>query len=131
MSCPWLRLWLFLITGFNESAALKNLTFLRLLIAFSTVFLVSCSKYPKELLGKWHNETVKKETLIFYKDGSLEAIEDKETEAGNYTLIDKNTIKVGVGGLTASKIATYSFDKEGFLVLTEPNGNAEKFKKID
>lgn len=93
--------------------------------------LSSCSSKPENAIaGKWQdiNGT---DTMEFFKNGTVRAIDKQSSLAGNFKFIDKDRIKIeleGVGASAGSLTAKVAISN-GVLTLTMPDGKDLKYKK--
>lgn len=93
--------------------------------------LSSCSSKPeKAIVGKW-KEIGGSETMEFFKDGTLSIADDSVYFGGNYKFIDKDSIKMELGGsgaMAGPVVARVSITGEE-LTITMPGDEASKFRK--
>lgn len=93
----------------------------------------SCSSKPEnEILGKW-KEIRGTETMEFFKDGTISVVNRGMSMGGSYKFVDKDRIKLELGGLGALAgpiVAKVSFSS-GELTFTMPDGRISKYSKFN
>src|SRR5262245_17327950 len=102
-----------------------------LAIAFTLSLLVPCSsKLENAIVGKW-SEVDGTEMLEFFKDGTLTAVDKGRNMGGTYKFVDKDRMKLEMGGLGALMgpfVATISISGNE-LTWTMPDGKVTKYKR--
>ncbi|MEW6573252.1 MAG: hypothetical protein AB1374_06425 [Bacillota bacterium] len=103
-----------------------------LIITFILALLVSCSPNPeKAIIGKW-SEIDGTETIEFFKDGTLTVADEGMDMGGSYEFVEKNRIRVELGGLGALAgpfVATVSISGNE-LTWTMPDGEVSKYRRV-
>ena len=93
--------------------------------------LSSCAAKPEDaLVGKW-KEVGGTETMEFFKDGTVSIVDEGMSMAGSYRFVDKDRVKVELGGLGALMgpvVARVSISGED-LSWTMPDGKVSKYKR--
>jgi len=88
----------------------------------------SCSNGPKvHLVGKWMNKEGK-DTIEFFKEGTV-CVRDKDIElCGSYRFVDDNRIRVKFGNV--GEIEIYNlFISENELTIFFSNGECSSFRR--
>ncbi len=93
---------------------------------------ISCtsSGLEKEIIGKWV-EIDGSEKMEFFKDGTIMVTESSLNMSGKYSFLEKNRIKVELGGLgmlAGPQIAAIEISNEQ-LTITEPNGKKSVYRR--
>ncbi len=89
----------------------------------------SCLSDPKDsLVGKWKNKEGK-DTIEFFKEGTVCARENNVELCGNYRFVDDNRIRVRFGSMGEIEIYNISFS-DNELTIFFPNGESNRFKKV-
>ena len=83
-------------------------------------------KSENAIIGQW-KEIDGAETIEFYKDGTISIVGDISV-SGDYKFIDDNTIRVDLGFVSLVAKISVSNDE---LILTEPDGEVSKYKRVD
>lgn len=94
------------------------------------LFISGCTNLSNPeniIIGKWQ-EIEGTETIEFYKDGTISIVGDISVN-GDYKFIDDNTMRVDFGSLGSLVLKTSVSNDE--LILTEPDGDVTKYKKVD
>ena len=94
--------------------------------------LSSCtpSGLEKGIIGKWV-EIDGSEKMEFFKDGTIIVTESTLNMSGKYSFLEKDRIKVELGGLgmlAGPQIATIEIANEQ-LTITEPDGKKSVYKR--
>lgn len=92
-------------------------------------FISGCigpDKSENAIIGQW-KEIDGAETIEFYKDGTISIVGDISV-SGDYKFIDDNTIRVDLGFVSLVAKISVSNDE---LILTEPDGEVSKYKRVD
>jgi len=93
--------------------------------------LSSCAAKPEDaLVVKW-KEVGGTETMEFFKDGTVSIVDEGMSMAGSYRFVDKDRVKVELGGLGALMgpvVARVSISGED-LSWTMPDGKVSKYKR--
>ena len=103
------------------------------LIAFTFILtlLVSCSSKPEDaIIGKW-SEIDGDRTMELFKDGTITVADTPMNMAGKYTFVDRDRIKVELGGLGALAgpyVATVAISGDE-LTWTMPDGDVSKYRR--
>ena len=84
---------------------------------------------PNAIIGEWQEVGGTLSRMVFLKDGYLTVAAGKQQLAGRYKFLDKNRLLIDYGGNVGSMIFEVSISGDE-LVLTEPNGNVSKFKRV-
>lgn len=93
--------------------------------------LSSCSSKPEDAItGKWQ-EINGTETTEFLKNGTMNTVDKGTSLAGNFAFVDKEHIKITMGGAgaAAGPIVAKVAVSNGELDLTMPDGKVLKYKK--
>ncbi|MDD5037089.1 MAG: hypothetical protein PHE55_20370 [Methylococcaceae bacterium] len=110
--------------GFN-----KRLIWLA--ITFILTLLLSCSLKPEdEIVGKW-NEADSTAIMEFFKDGTFTVAIQGMSVAGNYKFLDKDRIRIDLGGQGALKgplVAKFSISGNE-LTWTMPGGKPSIYRR--
>jgi hypothetical protein len=100
-------------------------------IACMLSFLVSCSSKPENaIIGKW-SVIDGTEKMEFFKDGTITVADKGMNMGGKYTFVEKDRIKVELGGLGALAgpfVATVSISGDE-LTWTMPDGKLSKYRR--
>lgn len=100
-------------------------------VAILILFLfVSCS-LENAIIGKW-SEIGGTETLEFFKDGTVVVVEFGMSMVGSYKFIDKDQIKLELGGLgvlVGPMVAKISI-KGDEMTLNVPTVGLTKYKRV-
>ena len=89
----------------------------------------SCMSAPRDsLVGKWKNKEGK-DTLEFFKEGTVCARENKVEVCGNYRFVDDNRIRVRFGRMGEIEIYNISIS-DNELTIFFSNGESSRFKKV-
>ena len=100
-------------------------------LALLLVVLAGCGKSTEEaILGEWV-ESGGTETVRFDEDGTITIAESNEDMDGTYAFVDKDTIRVELGGLGALAgpiVIGVAVDGDS-LVLTMPDDRAETYNR--
>jgi hypothetical protein len=88
---------------------------------------------PEEaLLGKWQN-IGHKETIEFFKDGSVNFLSDDHSPmGGDYKIIDDSHVRMSLGGfagLAGPTVWKFSVSRDQ-LTLTLPDGTVALYRKV-
>lgn len=105
----------------------------KIMLVGSMIFALSaCSSNPGDaIVGKW-KEIGKTEIIEFFDEGTVNVTDKGISMAGNYSFIEKNRIKLELGGLGAlvgPMVRTVSIDGD-VLTFTESNGDEDKYERI-
>ena len=99
-----------------------------LAIACMLFLFVSCSSKPKDaIIGKWHAIDGTK-TCEFFRDGSYTT----NVIGGNYRFVDKNKLRLdvgGVGALVGPLILTVSISGDK-MTVTDDDGSVRKYARV-
>jgi hypothetical protein len=109
----------------------KIIKSLLVFITASALF-ISCST-KSSIVGKWEETDGEVQTLEFFKDGTVSAIERRMTLAGKYSFVDDDRIKVelgGIGSLAGPMILRVSLSN-GELRLTDTRGKTSTYKRAN
>lgn len=102
-----------------------------LAFAFILSSLVSCSsKQEDAIVGKW-SEISGTEKMELFKDGTITVADKGMNMGGKYTFVDKDRIRVELGGLGALAgpfVATVSISGDE-LTWTMPEGKVSKYRR--
>jgi hypothetical protein len=100
-------------------------------IAAVVALLSSCSSKPEDaIVGKW-KELGGTETMEFFRDGTVSVVDEGMSMAGSYKFVDKDRVKVELGGLGALMgpvVARVSISGED-LSWTMPDGKVSRYKR--
>lgn len=115
----------------------SGIVFRQLILLFNILFIltsvVSCSSKPEDkVLGKWKAKD-SKETMEFFKDGTVSAVSNGLSLGGSYKFLDKDQIKMefgGIGALAGPIVMKVDFASNDEVTLTEPNGNVTKYSRV-
>jgi hypothetical protein len=103
-----------------------------LIVAFILTLLVSCAPKPeKAIIGKW-SEIDGTEIIEFFKDGTLTVADEGMDMGGSYKFVEKNRVRVELGGLGALAgpfVATVSISGNE-LTWTMPDGEVSRYKRV-
>ncbi|MDI6735075.1 MAG: hypothetical protein QME42_02585 [bacterium] len=95
------------------------------------VLLSSCASKPEnEIVGKWE-EIGGTESIEFFKDGTVSGVDKGRSMVGSYKFVDKDRIKMEMGGfgaLTGPVIMKVSFSG-GELTFTTQDSKVLKYSK--
>jgi hypothetical protein len=83
------------------------------------------------ILGKWRNISGK-ETVEFFKDGTLQFISDGSPMGGDYKIVDDSHIRVAFGGfagLAGPMVWQFAISGEQ-LTLTLPDGKVARYRRV-
>ena len=103
------------------------------LIAFTFILtlLASCSPKPEDaIVGKW-SEIDGDRTMELFKDGTITVADTPMNMAGKYSFVDKDRIKVELGGLGAlagPNVVTVAIAGDE-LTWTMPDGDVSKYTR--
>ena len=91
--------------------------------------LASCVSDPRDsLVGKWKNKEGK-DTIEFFKEGTVCARESTIELCGNYRFVDDNRIRVRFGSMGEIEIYNISIS-DNELTIFFSNGESSRFKKV-
>jgi hypothetical protein len=114
----------FVQRGFNNSLSW-------IAMAFMLCSLVSCSsQLENAIVGRW-KVINGAETMELFQDGTLTVSDKGMNMGGTYKFVDKDRIKVDLGGLAALAgpfVATVSISGEE-LTWTMPDGKISKYSR--
>lgn len=108
-----------------------KITHLLLVVCF-VFLLASCGlKLEKAIIGKW-SRIGSEETIEFYKEGTVNIIDEEMPMAGNYKFIDDNSIRLDLGGLgeLVGPIICDVSISEDELILTHAGGEVAKYRRV-
>ena len=90
----------------------------------------SCLSDTKDsLVGKWKNKEGK-DTIEFFKEGTVCARENYVELCGTYRFVDDNRIRVRFGSMGEIEIYNIAFS-DNELTIFFPNGESDRFKKVN
>jgi len=115
------------MTDENPEGLLNWLT-----VVLTLSLLVSCSSKPEnDIVGKW-SEIGGKETIEFFKDGTVSVFSEGIAMGGSFRFFEKDRIKLEFGGLgaLAGPILAKVSIKGDELTLTMPDGDVSKYKRV-
>ncbi len=93
-------------------------------------FCASCLSDTKDsLVGKWKNKEGK-DTIEFFKEGTVCARENYVELCGTYRFVDDNRIRVRFGSMGEIEIYNIAFS-DNELTIFFPNGESNRFKKVN
>jgi len=96
---------------------------------FCFFFSPSCSSDPNvQLVGKWVNKEGK-DTIEFFKEGTVCARENKLEVCGNYRFVDDNRIRVRFGHMGEIEIYNISISNNELIIFFS-NGESDSFRKF-
>ena len=110
-----------------------HLTQLLRLLAIAVILssLVSCSSKPEDaIVGKW-SEIDGTEKMELFKDGTITMADKGRNMGGKYTFVDKDRIKLELGGLGALAgpfVATVAIAGDE-STWTMPDGEVSKYRR--
>lgn len=101
------------------------------LVCFIVVFLVGRPGPAGTIVGKWQ-EVQGTETLEFFKDGTVTAVDMGVPLSGKYKMADRNRITIELGGLGAlAGPQVYQVQvSDNELVLTDAQGVTTKYRRL-
>lgn len=109
---------------------MKSIYIVIIVLLFISIF--SCSSdYGVLILGKWKSID-DKETIEFYKDGTMVNEKFGEKLTGNYNFVNKNQIQIILkekGKFTTNIICVFSVSKNE-LSLTLPDKSINKYRRV-
>ncbi|MDI6632362.1 MAG: hypothetical protein AB1507_05000 [Bacillota bacterium] len=101
-------------------------------ITFILALLVSCSSnLEKAIIGKW-SEIDGTEKIEFFDDGTLTVADEEMNMGGSYKFVEKDRIRVELGGLGALAgpfVAKVSVSGNE-LTLTMPDGEVGRYRRV-
>lgn len=97
-------------------------------VCFVLLF-ASCSSSANSIAGKWEEVGGTHARMEFLKDGNVIAVAGRKQLTGRYEFLDKNRLRIDYGGRIGAMVFQVSI-AEDELVLTEPNGDISKFKRV-
>lgn len=91
--------------------------------------VVACSSPEKAIVGRW-TEVGGDETMEFFKEGTIN-VSGQLTMAGTYKWLDKDRIKLELGGIgaLAGPVVLQVAIKSDELTLTDSSGKPSKYKR--
>ena len=92
----------------------------------------ACSSFESSIVGKWKGID-KHETMEFLEDGTFMVKDDDMSVGGRYNFVDKNRIKVELGGLGAlmGPVILEVEISGDELSVTEPGNQVAKYQRVD
>jgi hypothetical protein len=117
------------IMAISQENSKRLLNWLAVVLTLS--ILVSCSSKPENaIVGKW-SEIGGTETMEFFKDGTVSVVDKGMTMEGSYKFVEKDSIKLELGGLGAlvGPIVAKVSIKGDELIFTLPDGDVLKYKR--
>ena len=106
--------------------------FVLVIVLLGFLSLASCVPgLQKSILGKWQ-EVDSNETIEFIKGGTVVLLKGDMSASGTYEFIDKNRIKVTIGGLfvlIGPQVCTVSVTGN-HLLLVMPDGEKTTYRRV-
>lgn len=107
-----------------------------IVILFGIILCIfSCTSNPEDaIVGKWQ-QIDGTETVEFFKEGTITIDpDDMPSMSGNYSFIDKDRIKIELGGRVGSIVDPMVLKVQitrNELTTTFPKGKPEKYRRVD
>lgn len=107
---------------------------------YSIVFLLfilssvsEASNLQSRIIGKWV-EVDGDEKIEFLKDGTVIIVSKGFSGVGDYRFIDENRLRMNISGfwgIAGAQVFEISIDKEGHLIIKEPDGKVSEYITVE
>lgn len=106
--------------------------FTLVVVMLSILSLASCVPgLHKAIIGKWQ-EVDGTETIEFIRGGTVTLLDGKMSVSGTYEFVDKNRVKIEMGGLFSlmgAQVCTVSVTGDHML-LVMPDGDKTTYRRV-